>query len=342
MTSVKNTRKLRQTKPLANPHKCITIQVFMKARLLLCPALLLLSLQAFAQPEQPSPPKQKVRTVTVPISIFTKKELKERRTEEYVQVETITVKEDNEQQAILSIRSVADTPLSIAILVQEDLSTGFNNQLNDIRNFIRSLPQGTRIMVAYLGLGSPRTLQRWTEDREAAAKSLRIVISSSAAAPSSPYEGLNAILPRFDGVPAGRRAVLLFSDGLDISGGLNLASIAQSFDLEQAILKAQKRSIAIYSFCWPTERSKGNSTLGFAAQAALQKLSDQTGGRAFGNGISEFPSFGPYFSELEMTLSRQFALSYISTHMKKGFHTVNITSSSPDVKIEHPAGYYYR
>jgi len=314
----------------------------MKARLLLCPALLLLSLQAIAQTETPSQPKQKVRTVTVPISIFTKKEIKERRAEEYVQAETITVKEDGEQQQILSIRSVTDTPLTIAILIQEDLSSGFNNQLKDVREFITSLPHGTRVMIAYLRAGSPQIVQKWTEDLSLAAKSLRVVTSSVAVAPSSPYDGLNQIIGRFDAIPAGRRAVLLFSDGLDTSGGLNLASITQSFDLEQAILKAQKRSVAVYSFYWPTERSNGNNTLGFAAQGALQKLSNETGGRAFGNGISELPSFGPYFTDLEMTLSRQFALSYISTHMKKGYHSISITSSNPDVRIEHPAGYYYR
>jgi VWFA-related protein len=314
----------------------------MKARLLLCPALLLLSLQAIAQTDLPSQPKQKVRTVTVPISIFTKKELKERRAEEFVQVETITVKEDGEPQQILSIRSVADTPLTISVLIQDDLSAGFNNQLKDVREFISTLPRGTRVMVAYLRAGTPQIVQKWTEDLDVAAKSLRVVTSSSSVAPSSPYDGVSQILSRFDAVPAGRRAVLLFSDGLDTSGGLNLASIAQSFDLEQAILKAQKRSVAVYSFYWPTERSNGNNTLGFAAQGALQKLSSETGGRAFGNGISELPSFGPYFSDLEMTLSRQFALSYISTHMKKGYHPISITSSNPDVKIEHPAGYYYR
>ena len=150
----------------------------MKARLLLCPALLLLSLQAIAQTDAPSQPKQRVRTVTVPISIFTKKELKERRAEEYVQAETITVKEDNEQQQIISIRSVTDTPLTIAILIQEDLSAGFNNQLKDIREFIRDLPQGTRVMVAYLRAGTPQIVQKWTEDRELAGKSLRIVSGS--------------------------------------------------------------------------------------------------------------------------------------------------------------------
>ena len=319
----------------------------MKARLLLCPALLLLSLQAntqtVAQTDQSSQPKQKVRTVTVPISIFTKKELKERRAEEYVQVETLTVKEDNEQQQILSIRSVTDTPLTIAILIQEDLSAGFNNQLKDIRDFLRSLPQGTRVMIAYLRSGTPQIVQKWTEDRELAAKTLRIVSSSVATAPSSPYDGVNAILPRFDAIPAGRRAILLFSDGLDTSGGLNVASITQSYDLDQAIIKAQKRSVAVYSFYWPTERTaSGNSTLGFAAQGALQKLATETGGREFGTGVTEPPGFGQYFNDLEMTLSRQFALSYISTHMKKGYHAISITSSNPDVKIEHPAGYYYR
>lgn len=314
----------------------------MIARLLLCPTLLLLSLQAIAQTDSPSQPKQRVRTVTVPISIFTKKELKDRRAEEYVQVETITVKEDNEQQQILSIRSVEDTPLSIAILIQDDLSSGFNNQLKDIRDFIRTLPRGTRVMTAYLRAGTPQITQRWTEDLELAAKSLRVVTSSTSVAPSSPYDGVDQVLSRFDAIPAGRRAVLLFSDGLDTSGGLNLASIAQSFDLEQAMVKAQKRSVAVYSFHWPTEISNGNNTLAFAAQGALQKLSNETGGRAFGNGISELPSFGTYFSDLSMTLSRQFALSYISTHMKKGYHSLVITSSNADVKIEHPSGYYYR
>src|SRR5947209_8596364 len=178
----------------------------MKARLLLCPALLLLSLQAIAQTQSPSEPKQRVRTVTVPISILTKKELKERRADEYVQVETLTVKEDNEPQQIVSIRSVEDTPLSIAILIQEDLSSGFNNQLKDIRNFIQTLPRGTRVMVAYLRAGAPQIVQKWTEQPEVAAKSLRIVTSSLASAPSSPYEGVSSILPRFDAIPAGRRA----------------------------------------------------------------------------------------------------------------------------------------
>jgi VWFA-related protein len=305
--------------------------------------IFLLSILASGVCAQPDQPRQKVRTVTVPISIFTKKELKEHQAEEYVQADRLIVREDKDEQQIISIRSVSDSPLSIAILIQEDLSAGFNNQLGDIRDFIRGLPKGTRVMTAYLRAGSPQITQRFTDDLALAAKSLRIASGSPSSGPRSPYEGLSEILTRFDAVPAGRRAVLLFSDGLDSTGGLTLASVAQSFDLDQAVLKAQRRSVAVYSFYGSTSLTEnGNSLLAMGSQGALQKLSDETGGRAFYEGGSSPISYLSFFRELVTTLNRQFALSYISTHMKKGYHKISITSTNPEVKIEHPRGYYYR
>jgi hypothetical protein len=132
--------------------------------------------------------KQQVRTVTIPISIFTKKELRENQAEELVQAGNIIVKENGDEQVILSIRSVTNAPLALAVLIQDDLSSNANLQLKDIANFIRSLPRGSRVMVAYLRGGTFQIRQKFTEDLEKAAKSLRIVVSSSAVAPSSPYE----------------------------------------------------------------------------------------------------------------------------------------------------------
>jgi VWFA-related protein len=295
---------------------------------------------SFAQtPEQ----KQKVRTVTIPISIFTKAELRDNQAQEYVQADRLIVKEDKDEQSILSIRSVSDSPMSIAFVIQEDLATNFNLQIRDIQEFIRGLPAGTRVMVAYTRSGSPQIVQRFTDDREKAAKSLRIVSGSSSFAPSSPYSGVQDLMSRFDGVPTGRRAILLFSDGLDTSQGANLASITQSFDLEQAVLKAQRKGVAIYSFYSPTTTTEnGNSTFIYAAQGALAKISEQTGGRAFYQGSIAPTSYLPFFKELNISLNRQFSLTYLSTHMSKGYHKVEVMSTNPEVKIEHPKGYYYR
>ena len=304
--------------------------------------LVMLCLSVAAQPPR-GEPKPRVRPVTIPISIFTKKELRNNQTEEFVQAERLIVRENNEEQQILSIRSVSESPMSIAVLIQEDLTANFNLQIRDIQDFIRNLPKGTRVMVAYSRSGSLDVRQRFSDDLEKAAKSLRIVVGSQSMAPRSPFDGVSDVLGRFEGVPLGRRAILLFSDGLDTSQGANLASISQSFELDQAILKAQRRSVAVYSFYSPTEISEvGNSTFVLAAQGALAKLSDETGGRAFYQGSLAPISYLPFFRELALSLKRQFALTYLSTHMKKSYYKISVTSTNPEVKIEHPRGYYYR
>lgn len=313
----------------------------MRVRLILL-VLLVLAVCSFASQAQKPEPTQRVRTVTIPISIFTKKELKENQAEEFVSADRLIVREDKDEQEILSIRSAGTTPLSIAFVIQEDLSTNFNLQIKDIQDFIRDLPKGTRIMTAYMRAGSTQVTQRFTDDRERAAKSLRIVSGSPAFAPRSPYDGVDEVLTRFDAVPAGRRAILLFSDGLDTTEGLNLASVTQSFSLERAVLKAQRKSVAIYSFYSPTARTENSSVLSLGGQGALEKVSDQTGGRAFNRGSISPLSYVPFFKELIIALNRQFSLTYLSTHMKKGYHKVQVQSTNPEIRIDHPKGYYYR
>ncbi|HEX8287461.1 MAG TPA: hypothetical protein VF556_05695 [Pyrinomonadaceae bacterium] len=304
------------------------------------PFLLFFSGKTEAQNKSNQP--QTVRTVTIPISIFTKQELKENQTEEFIQADRLLVKENNDEQTILSIRSVTNTPLSLAILIQDDLSSNFNLQLRDIAKFIRNLPRDSRVMVAYLRGGSTQIRQKFTDDLEKAASSLRIA-AGRLAAPRNPYESVEDVLKRFDALPSGRRAILLVSDGVDASNGLDIASLNQSIDLENAILKAQRRSVAIYSFYSPTELTEnGNSRFVLIGQGLLQKLSDETGGRAFFQGSTAPLSFEPFFRDLNLLLNRQFALTYLSTHPKKGYYKIQVTSTNPEVKIGHPKGYYYR
>ena len=197
-------------------------------------------------------------------------------------------------------------------------------------------------MTAYLRAGSMQVTQRFTDDLERAARSLRIVSGNSAFAPRSPYDGVEEVLARFDAVPAGRRAILLFSDGVDTTEGLNLASVTQSFSLERAVKKAERKSVAIYSFYSPTARTENNSVLSLGGQGALEKISDESGGRAYNHGSISPLSYVPFFKELVVALSRQFSLTYLSTHMNKGYHKVQVQSTNPEIRIDHPKGYYYR
>ena len=65
--------------------------VFTRNYWLALAAVIMGSLTAFAQPPD-SLPRQAVRTVSIPIAIFTKQELKENRLEEIVQADRLIVK----------------------------------------------------------------------------------------------------------------------------------------------------------------------------------------------------------------------------------------------------------
>jgi VWFA-related protein len=198
-------------------------------------------------------------------------------------------------------------------------------------------------MVAYLRSGSLQVRQKFTEELDKAADALRIVSGSAATAPRDPYDGLIDALDRFDALPLGRRAVLMVTDGVDGSQGLSGSSPTQSLDLDRAILRAQRKSVAVYAFYSPTSLTeRAGSTIILNGQGSLQKLSNETGGRAFFQGTIAPISFDPFFKDINRLLNRQFALTYLSTHMKKGYHSVDVNSTNPEVKIEHPKSYYYR
>ena len=220
-----------------------------------------------------------VRSITIPVTVSRRGSEASR---EELQLLELIVQEDGEVQELLSARGVDRAPLALAILLQDDLAPSVGNELKGLTSFIRTLPAGSRVMVGYLRAGSPQIKQRFTTDLERAAKSLRIPLGSPFAAPYNPYVQLVDALKRFESLPTGRRAVLLVSDGVDISHGLDSSAPGQSLDLDRAIAEAQRRGVAIYSIYSPTAlTAAGNFILVGNGQGSLKRLSDETGGRAF-------------------------------------------------------------
>src|SRR6266571_107711 len=112
-------------------------------------------------------------------------------------------------------------PLNIAILIQDDLTSQVGNELGVTKDFIRSLPAGSRVMVGYLRAGTLQVRQPFTTDLNRAASSLRIPIASTSASAYNPYVEVIEALKKFDSNWKGHNAVLLVSDGLDTSRGFD-------------------------------------------------------------------------------------------------------------------------
>lgn len=286
-----------------------------------------------ATPRNPGNPG---RPVTIPLTIT----MKESRSETELQNIDLTVSEDGEPQTIISIRAVGtNSPITLALLIQEDLVPSVANEIKPLGEFIRNLPKGSRVMIGYLRAGSLQVRQRFTTDLEKAAKSLRVPAGIAAVGPYNPYVEVIEALRRFESQPLGRRAILLVSDGLDISRGVESSLPSQSIDLQRAISESQRKGVAIYGFYAPTAAAEANSILASNAQSSLLKLSNETGGHAFFQGTRAPVSFDPFIKELTESLDRQSALTYLSTHLKKGFHRIEIKSVTPGVRIAYPYGY---
>ena len=160
-------------------------------------------------------------------------------------------------------------------------------------------------MVGYITTGSLRVVQPLTEngrggENVAPAARLGFLLALQS------YVRVIEALRRFESEGKNQNAILLISDGLDISRGFDFSSSVKSIDLERAIREAKRRNVAVYSFFAPSVglTSQNITAISFG-QGALNRLSDETGGRAFFQGNS-FVTFDSYFERLRRTLNDQY------------------------------------
>ncbi len=210
---------------------------------------------------------------------------------------------DNEQRGLQTIE-----PLNLAVLIQDDLVPQVGSELGVTRQFIRSLPQGSQVMVGYITSGSLQVRQPFTTDLDKAARSLRIPIGSTSASPFNPYVEVIEALKKFKSDWPNANAVLLISDGLDTSRGFDSSAAGHTLDIERAIKEANERRVAVFTFYAPsvglTSRSRLAASYG---QSSLNRIANETGGRAFFQGTTGFVTFDSYFDRLRDQLNRQYA-----------------------------------
>jgi len=137
---------------------------------------------------------------------------------------------------------------------------------------------------------------------------LRIPVASRGSSAFNPYVEVLEALKKFDNSWTNANAVLLISDGLDTSRGFDVTAAGHTIDIDRAISDANKRHVSIFSFYAPsvglTSRNRLAASYG---QSSLNRVSNETGGRAFFQGTTGFVTFDSYFSRLRETLNRQYA-----------------------------------
>jgi hypothetical protein len=99
--------------------------------------------------------------------------------------------------------------------------------------------------------------------------------------------------------------VLLISDGLDTSNGFDATAAGHTLAIDRTISEAIRRDISIYSFYAPSVGLTSYNRLAASyGQSSLNRVSHDTGGKAFFQGTSGFVTFDSYFDRLRRELNK--------------------------------------
>jgi hypothetical protein len=227
--------------------------------------------------------------------------------------------------------------LDLAILIDDLDDPSIANQFNDVRAFMHDQAKDTRIGVFYADNGTARLGANFTLDHDAAAKSLRLPLGFGAASVSI-YQSLLDVMSKWPTTSA-RREVLVIADGIDRFRG-----DPNSPDVTLTIQKAQKAGVVIHTLYVRAVDHFGRNPFRLNyGLLNLGKMSDQTGGESFSQGLEPPISFAPYLQQLDMVLHNQYFLTFTTERSKgkKGeLRNFRVETEERNAEISHASAVF--
>ncbi|SPE34029.1 exported hypothetical protein [Candidatus Sulfopaludibacter sp. SbA3] len=254
----------------------------------------------------------------------------------------VTVTQGSTNVPVVQLQRLAGSMADMQLFLYLDDSTRSSSlgiQLPELKTFLKSLPRTTQVAVGYMHNGTFALAQAFTTDHQKAADALRL----PAAIPGengSPYFALSDLVKRWPSQEAtGRRAVLALTDGVD---RYYSAQIEDDPYVDAAIGDALKNGVAIYSIYLRGAGLYGRG--GWAttmAQSRLIQVSQETGGYAYFQDLSDPVTIAPFLSDFQDRLDNQYLLTFQPLN-GRGTQQVKLRTEVPGVKVEGPSRVYVR
>lgn len=226
--------------------------------------------------------------------------------------EDFTLAEDSQLVTVLSADLAADAPIHLVLLLDTSGSmagSGIAAAKNAASNFIAGLGAEDRVALVTFD-DAARTRIDFTTDHRAARDEISL-IDATRGAGTCLYDAAYQAVQMTATVPSGRRAVILFTDGVDETPSGGACSIHTADDVIALASESGTRT-PIY-------------TLGMGGkvdQKTLQRIAQGTGGRFLYS--PDANQLDAVFVRLSDTLRSQYAVKYQST-AGPGAHTLAVT-----------------
>lgn|SRR5581483_6156418 len=193
------------------------------------------------------------------------------------------------------------------LLDDSSRSSSLGVQLPQLRSFVESLPPNVAVGIGYMQNGRVVPAQGLTEDHEKAAAALRLPMGTPGGN-GSPYFALSDLAKHWPSSysaaeSGGRRVVLMLTDGVDRY--YDTSEVNDPY-VDAAIHDAKKNGVAVSSIYLSGAGLYGlGGRQRLFAQSRLNMVSEETGGHAYFQGLSDPVSIAPFLSDFRNRLEVQ-------------------------------------
>ena len=256
----------------------------------------------------------------------------------------VTVKVDNRVTPVEAIAPINAQGTQIAILIDDGLRTSIGRELNNLRAFITSLPQGTEVFVGYMQNGRVVPgggIEGFTTNLTTAAQGIHITPGIPGAS-ASPYFCLSDFVKHWPGdvdqqQASNRKAriVLMITNGVDPYNGSTSILNQDSPYVANAIHDAQRAGVPVYSIYFTDAGFRGRGT--FSGQSYLAQVAEGTGGISYYLGAGNPVSLAPFLTDFKAALAETYVATFpVETKKNQNTVSLKLATTAPKTKLRGP------
>jgi hypothetical protein len=262
----------------------------------------------------------------------------------------VTIKVDNRAANLLNLAPIPPNGAQVALLIDDGLRTSIGGELNNLRSFITSLPQGTEVFVGFMQNGrvvSANNMPGFTADHAAAAQSLRMPMGIRGAS-ASPYFCLSDFVKNWPSDAENHsgpqpqqpvhkaRIVLMITNGVDPYNGSTRITNQDSPYVAAAVTDAQRAGVPVYSIYY-NDAGFGRGRGSFSGQSYLLQVAQGTGGAAYYQGTGSPVSLIPFLKQFQNALAGTYVATFPVEASNKKMVSLKFSTNLPKTRVNAPS-----
>jgi hypothetical protein len=248
-----------------------------------------------------------------------------------------SLKVDGKTVKVTSWQSLRDpqSKIELVILIDDSARSSLGRQMDDIAQFVKTLPPNIKAGIAYMQNGRAVFSGPLSSDHNQVLSALRLPLGA-AGVDASPYFSLSDLAKHWPSSDRdARREVVMVSDGIDY---YNRRFDPEDPYVQAAITDSVRAGMVIYSIYWQNQGRLDRTMYGnYSGQNLLTELDEATGGKNLWEGFTNPVTFQPYLDEVTQRLNNQYEIGFTAPLKgKPEVATLRLKLTAPGAEVDSP------